>query len=71
MNVLLAIFILIFFAGVGISCYSSLRKHAAGELGLVYRSTFVTREQMETWWQNAGEDERKYIKDMTDGKSVV
>lgn len=65
MSFLLAVFLLLFFAGIGTFCYSSLRKHAAGELGLVYRSTFVTREQMETWWQNAGEDERKYIKDMT------
>ena len=68
-KLILAAVIMALFAGMGISCYSSLKKQAAGELGFVYRSPSVTREQMETWWQNAGEDERKYIKDMTLWKS--
>lgn len=68
-KLMLAAVIMALFAGMGISCYSSLKKQAEGELGFVYRSPSVTREQMETWWQNAGEDERKYIKDMTLWKS--
>ena len=54
---LLAVVILVCFAGMGLSCSSGLKKHAAGELGLVYRNAPITREQMETWWKNAGENE--------------
>ena len=62
---LLAVVILVCFAGMGLSCSSGLKKHAAGELGLVYRNAPITREQMEIWWKNAGENEKRYIKDIT------
>lgn len=64
-NFLLAVIFMALFAGIGIFCYGGLKKQAAGELGLIYRNVPITREQMETWWENAGENEKKYLKDMT------
>lgn len=62
---IMALFALLLSITAGGFCLKGLEKNAAGELGLVYQKESVTRAQAETWWENAGTDERTYIKNIT------
>lgn len=61
----ICLFLLLASAVLGMVCCGKLKKYAAGELGLIYKKEAVTREQLNTWWKDAGAEEKEYIKDIT------